>query len=181
MVEELIDKYLGDNRNLKEIYIIHVSLVRDRARELAARVGHLSPDITFIEEASMLHDIGIVKTNAPKIFCSGTEPYIAHGVIGREILEREGLPKHALVAERHTGSGMTKEEIQEQKLPIPARDMLPISIEEKIICFADCFYSKDPTNLRKERTVEEIRTSLKKFGAGPVERFDALCALFKWK
>jgi len=53
----------------------------------------------FIEEAALLHDIGIFNTNLPKIGCYGRHPYISHGYLGRELLENEGLAAHALVCE----------------------------------------------------------------------------------
>ena len=110
----------------------------------------------------MLHDIGIAQCDAPSIYCKGTEPYIRHGVIGRQILEEAGLPRHALVCERHTGSGITAEEIRERYMPLPCRDMLPISIEEKAICYADKFYSKsgDPTRRKSlARAIASIFTT----------------------
>ncbi len=54
----------------------------------------------------------------------------------------EGLERHALVAERHIGLGITREEIIRQQLPLPRRDMLCESLEEKIICWLICFSAK---------------------------------------
>ena len=54
----------------------------------------------------MLHDIGIIRCNAPGIQCFGNEPYICHGRIGAEMLRAEGFPHHARVCERHTGRGL---------------------------------------------------------------------------
>ena len=53
-------------------------------------VPELSPDIEFIRTAALLHDIGIFMTHAPKFGCFGDHPYLAHGYLGRELLEREG-------------------------------------------------------------------------------------------
>ncbi len=170
----LIEKYYGDNPPLKNIYITHVEMVRDKALKVAEHVAHLNPNLEFIAEASLLHDIGIFKTNCPEIFCHGTADYIEHGYLGREILDAEGLPLHGLVAERHTGSGITKQEIIDQKLPLPVRDMLPLSLEEKIVCYADCFYSKNPARLREEKSPEAVRASLLKFGEACAARFDEL-------
>lgn len=174
----LIEKYYADNPECKRILTTHVEMVRAKALEIADRVAHLNPDRNFIEEASLLHDIGIFKTNTPSIHCHGTEPYIAHGYLGRELLEAEGLPRHALVADRHTGSGLAKDEIIAQKLPIPARDMLPLSIEEKIVCYADCFYTKKPDRLKIPKTIDEIRASFMKSDLkAALARFDELHAL----
>ena len=88
-------------------------------------------DIEFVEEAAMLHDIGMCRTDAPGIHCHGTEPYILHGILGRKMLDGMGLFRHGRVCERHTGAGITAAEIIAQHLPIdPPRDLLPESLEE---------------------------------------------------
>ncbi len=171
---DIIEKYYADNPQLKELYLVHVELVRDKATEIAKSKTDLNPDIDFISEASLLHDIGIFRTSAPSLFCTGEAHYLEHGYLGREILESEELPLHGLVAERHTGSGISEKEIITRNLPLPKRDMLPTSIEEKIICYADCFFSKDPTKLTYKKSIDEIREGLLKFGQVSVDRFNAL-------
>lgn len=173
---ELIDKYTGDNAELRRILIGHSSAVRDKALSIA-RCKQLDIDLSFVSEAAMLHDIGVVRVDAPGISCFGSEPYICHGICGRQILEDEGLPRHALVCERHTGAGITRDQIIADKLPLPPRDMLPLSIEEKLICYADKFFSKS-RDLRAEKPVERIFEQMKKFGYGSYERFAVLHEMF---
>lgn len=103
-------------------------------------------------------------------------PYIAHGYLGAEILRAEGFPQHALVCERHTGAGLSLEDIIAQQLPVPHREMLPITLEEQLICFADKFFSK--THLDEEKTVEKARKSIAKYGEEGLSRFDRWCSLF---
>lgn len=117
----------------------------------------------------MLHDIGIFKCDAAGIQCFGTEPYICHGRIGAELLRSEGFPRHARVCERHTGAGITKVQIIAQNLPLPQQDFLPETMEEKVICYADKFFSK--THLDREKTIEQAEKSLSKFGDEGVLRF----------
>jgi uncharacterized protein len=138
----------------------------------------LNPDLKFIEEAAMLHDIGIFLTNQPEIGCYGDKPYVCHGYLGREILEREGFPKHGLVCERHIGVGLTVKDIKQKNLPIPERDMMPISIEEQIICFADKFFSKTLEFLSKEKPTEKIRSYISKFGEEKLSLFDRWLEIF---
>ena len=160
---QTIQKYFDPAGAAYQIYVPHVVLVTQLALKIA-RTLHLSLEQQrFIEEATMLHDIGIIKVNAPDIGCTGEEPYITHGILGREMLESEGLPIHALVCERHTGVGISAEDIQSQNLPLPVRDMRPKTQEEKIICYADKWYSKDPHKLWKPYQLEEILSSFKKF------------------
>lgn len=176
-VLQIFDKYYSEIHPAREILITHSRLVRDKCLKIVSKHPELKADKEFISEASMLHDIGIFLTDAPPIGCHGEHPYICHGFLGREILEKEGLPKHGLVCERHTGTGLTKEEIKSQNLPLPVRDMIPRSIEEQIICFADTFYSKDK-NLKKEKTPNQVKQALQKYGDEKVEIFSLWCEMF---
>ena len=42
--------------------------------------------------------------------------------------------------------------------------MVPISLEEEIVSYADKFYSKTPEYFNKEKSIEEIKQKLLKFG-----------------
>lgn len=174
----IIKKYYSPSSEAYYILTQHSKAVARKALNVAKRCKHLNPNMRFIEEASMLHDIGIFLTSAPEIGCSGSKPYVCHGYLGREILEREGLPKHALVCERHVGAGITIEDIERQGLPLPKRDMVPIAIEEQIICFADKFFSKCQGGLSREKSMEEIKRSLLKFGEEKVRRFEQWLEMF---
>lgn len=135
-------------------------------------------DLEFVEEAAMLHDIGMCRTDAPGIHCYGTEPYIRHGILGRQMLDAIGLFRHGRVCERHTGAGITAAEIIDQHLPIdPPRDLLPESVEEKLVCYADKFFSKSRLD-EPPKTLERVRKSLAKFGDDSVVRFDEMATLF---
>lgn len=174
--QDIILNYYKPGTKLYDIYMSHVTDVTRKALLVAHKHPELAIDVKFLEEAGMLHDIGIFKTRAPHIACEGDMPYICHGYLGREILTHEGYPKHGLVCERHTGTGLSLETILNRKLPIPHRDMRPKSMEEKIICFADKFYSK--SQLGKEKSLKKIRENLKKHDWHQVEIFDEWCEFF---
>lgn len=143
--------------------MIHSRQVADRCLAIVAKHKELPVDVQFMEEAAMLHDIGIFRCDAPGIHCHGTEPYLRHGPIGGEILRAEGLPRHARVAERHTGTGLPGYE--------------PETLEEQIICYADKFYSK--SRLDRVLTVAETAQSLEKFGHEGVLKFLAWAERFE--
>lgn len=172
----LIDKYYPENNELKHILVTHSRSVADKALAMARSHPELELDLQFVEEAAMLHDIGIFLTDAEDIFCFGTHPYICHGYLGAELVRREGFPCHALVCERHTGAGISLQRIEEQSLPVPHREMIPLTLEEQIICFADKFFSK--THLEREKSVAKARKSIEKHGEEGVVRFDTWCRLF---
>lgn len=173
----LIHKYCSDNSELEEVLISHSTDVANKALSVAEKHPELNIDKIFLYEASMLHDIGIVHVDAPAIHCHGDKAYIQHGILGASILREEGLPKHARVAERHTGTGLTCTEIQRQSLPLPLGDYVPETLEEQIICYADKFFSK--TKLGKEKSYEQALHSLAKFGEDGVEVFKAWNLRFK--
>ena len=173
---EIIDRHYRYYPDLRGLLIRHSEDVTRKALSLARRHPELNIDRQFVSEAAMIHDIGIFKTNAPEIYCFGDEPYMCHGILGAELMRNEGWPRHALVCERHTGAGLTKEEIAERSLPLPPADFLPVSIEEQLICFADCFFSK--TKPDKEKSVEKVRRKMEKYGGRSLKQFDAWCAMF---
>jgi uncharacterized protein len=159
----IIDKYYPADDELRRILMIHSRQVADRCLAIVAKHKELPVDVQFMEEAAMLHDIGIYRCDAPGIHCHGTEPYLRHGPIGGEILRAEGFPRHARVAERHTGTGLPGYE--------------PETLEEQIICYADKFYSK--SRLDRVLTVAETAQSLEKFGHEGVLKFLAWAELFE--
>jgi uncharacterized protein len=166
---DIIYRYYRPDSELAGRLIAHSRAVRDKALAVAQRCALLEPDLELISEAAMLHDIGIVKTDARRIGCNGSLPYICHGVEGRKMLEHHGLAAHALVCERHVGVGISREDIRKHRLPLPERDMCPVSLEETIICYADKFFSK--TNGIREKSAEAVFTELAPYGPDKVERF----------
>lgn len=174
--EAIIDKYYPEDNELKAILLTHSRSVAQKALSISQHHPELKLDEPFLYEAAMLHDIGIFLTDANGIHCHGDKPYICHGYLGADLMRLEGYPRHALVCERHTGAGLSLNQIVSQNLPIPPRDMLPISLEEQVVCFADKFFSK--THLDREKSIEKARKSLLKHGEAGVQRFDEWCNKF---
>jgi len=160
------------------IVLDHSRAVAELALELAMSVPHFSPDCIFIEEAALLHDIGVCHTAAADIDCHGQHHYLCHGIIGAEIVTAAGYPLHARVCERHIGVGLTAAEIIARSLPLPQRDMEPESIEEIIISLADLFYSKRIKLLRERKKISAVQKSLARFGNDKLVIFDRWLAMF---
>lgn len=174
----IISKYYEPGSTAYKILVEHSRAVAQKSLEIARRLSYGRPDIEFVAEAAMLHDIGIFMTNGPDIGCHGDKPYICHGYMGRELLEKEGLPRHALVCERHVGVGITVQDIDSGGLPLPRRDMLPLTIEEKIICYADKFFSKRPGSPGEENLLEDVRNNIARYGRDKLKSFDRMTVLF---
>ena len=169
----LLEKHFSGNQAAFDIVYRHSRMVADKALAIAGSAANAAElDLRFIEEAALLHDIGVSGIHAPKLHCFGPAPYICHGIIGREILEAEGLPRHALVCERHIGVGLTAGDIALQGLPLPPREMSPVSFCERIVALADLFYSKKTGALELEKSVDQVRCDLLRFGSEKVVIFE---------
>ena len=142
----IIDQYYPSENELRRILLTHSRQVADRCLLIARKHPELKLDTEFLEEAAML---------------------------GGKLLREKGFVRHAQVCERHTGTGISREQIIAQNLPLPLDGCYePDTIEEQVVCYADKFYSK--TNPAAERTVEQTARSLEKFGEKGLRRF------FKW-
>ena len=180
--QELIAFFYPEETPLRRLLVAHSVQVRDKALKILARSGRSGIDAALTADGAMLHDIGIGRCHAPSIFCEGDEPYLRHGILGARMLREYGkahgldLERFARICERHTGSGLTAREIRLQSLPLPERDLLPETPEEKLVCLADKFFSKSGDG--QEKSLSRIRRSMVKFGESSLARFDALCAEF---
>ena len=182
--DAVIRHFYPEDTPLRRLLLRHSTQVRDKALAILASPScpwqGLDPQLVSV--GAMLHDIGILQCHAPSILCEGSRPYIAHGIIGAEMLRDYGrtheldMEPFARICERHTGTGITAQEVREQGLPIPERDYLPETPEEKLVCLADKFFSKSGD--MKDKPASVVRRSLEKFGPDTVERFDALLRLF---
>ena len=192
----LINRYYPEDNALRRMLLHHSRQVCARALQIVERHPELGANRHLVEAGAMLHDIGIFLTDAPGIHCHGTAHYILHGSLGAQLLrnEAEQLKEEQLqaiqlqeelhfyealarICERHTGTGLTRQTIIERGLPDPHQDLLPETIEEQIICYADKFYSK--SHLERERTIPQTLQSLEKFGDEGVEKFRHWTELFE--
>lgn len=177
-IEAIVALHYERGSRLWDILLTHCRSVARLAVAIAEGRPELGADVRFVREAALLHDVGIVRTDAPGIGCHGALPYICHGVAGRLMLDDAGLPRHALVCERHTGAGLTAAYIEEMGLPLPRRDMVPLFVEEKIVCYADKFYSKT-RHLTQMKTWQEALGSVAKYGDESARRFLEMDALLR--
>jgi uncharacterized protein len=168
-VKGIIDRFYPVENELKRIYMLHASCVTGLALEMGHKHPELNLDMLFVEEAAMLHDIGIFLTDAPRIHCFGNEQYLCHGYLGAELLRGLGFERHARVCERHTGTGLSKEQVLANGWNIPVKDFYPETKEEQLVCFADKFFSKTKF-LEVPRSYEQVVESMAKISEESVRK-----------
>ena len=69
------------------------------------------------------------------------------------------------------------QDIIDQNLPLPHRDMTPQTTEEKLICYADKFFSKSG-DYKTEKPLNRVINSMKRHGDDTLRRFMELNSLF---
>ena len=178
--EAIITRFYPDGDPTRNLLLRHGELVARKALDILDRAPWMDADRSFVVQAAMLHDIGIGRTRCPELGCTGTLPYVCHGVAGRTILDGLNLNRHGQVCERHVGVGISAGQIARQNLPLPLRDMVPHTVEERLICYADKFFSKTD-NGRHEKTIDEITAGLARFAADYADRFLRLHRMFTEK
>ncbi len=139
--------------------------VLGKALEIVKKKKLYQIDLDLVAAGCLLHDIGAF--GFMKNFHLKQDDYIKHGIIGGKILRKEGLNKIALIAERHIGAGISKEEIIKNNFPLPKKDFLPITPEQKLVCYADKFHSKSG----KKDDLKSIRKEMKNYGGNVFGRF----------
>jgi uncharacterized protein len=153
----------------------HCVIVCGIAEQLLAR-SDLDLDADLVRAGSLLHDIGVYRLYD----AAGQElvaPYLRHGLLGHELLAEEGLPEAICrFASRHTGMGLSREDVRRQGLPLPAGDYLAESGEEQLVMYADKFHSKtDPPALV---TAAAYAASIRRFGEDKAATFAAMRGRF---
>ncbi|MCO6007347.1 HDIG domain-containing protein [Actinoallomurus purpureus] len=153
----------------------HCEIVCGIAEQLLAD-GDPSLDADLVRAGSLLHDIGVYRLydTDGRIDESG---YIRHGILGDELLRDEGIPDVLRrFCSRHTGVGITRDDVRRQELPLPVADYVAESREEELVMYADKFHSKTdpPTFVSATSYADRIR----RFGADKVAKFTAMCETF---
>jgi len=175
---EIIDTYFPKGSEMRNYYFLHVESVTKKALAVCDKNPHLQANRDLVEAAAMLHDIGICRVFAPEIGCYGEAPYIQHGILGAEIVRREGWDDIVPFCENHIGAGITKTDIITRHLALPERDMTPQTIEQQIVAFTDKFFSKSQKDLTTPKSIEKIRENLSQYGSDKVAIFNQWCELF---
>ncbi len=153
----------------------HCRIVCDIAEQLHAR-SHLDADMGLVRAGALLHDVGVYRLYdaAGRLDQAG---YIRHGLLGYELLRGEGLPEAVCrFALRHTGVGITREDVLRQGLPLPPADYVAETPEETLVMYADKFHTKaaPPAFL----TAAAYAAYVRRFGADKVAAFEAMRAVF---
>jgi len=109
--------------------IRHLTVVADVAVRVADQIirnGYLI-EIQDVLVGALLHDVGYTR-----------EGGIRHGLAGAQIAKELGYSeKIARIVETHILGGIPKEMVATSNLNLPAHDFLPLSLEERIVAFAD--------------------------------------------
>lgn len=174
-IKALHQKYAPSDAVFELVYT-HCQIVLDIAEQLmAAKDCRVDADV--VRAGCMLHDIGVYPLfNADGTLKDGVH-YITHGIEGEKILKAENMPESLWrIASHHTGVGLSKQDIEESKLPLPPADYFADTNEEALVMYADKFHSKTtPPYFNSFETYKEM---VGKFGAQKAVLFEELAGRF---
>lgn len=127
-----------------EKLIAHCAAVSALAVAIARKCGASE---AIVRAGALLHDIGRTKTNG-----------IDHGIAGASILREYKISETIVqIVKRHTGAGITDEEAI--ALGLPDHDLMPRTLEEKIVAHADNLFS-----LSERITVKDVISNYREKG-----------------
>lgn len=172
-IRKLHKKYAPNDKAFYDIWT-HCCVVADIASTIAQGFDEANKEL--VSAGALLHDIGVHSFYGPDGL--DKKDYITHGLLGYDILKKEGYDEVLCnFSLHHTGAGITKEDVINQKLPMPVADYLPTTLEERIVTYADKFHSKGIGLVFNTPEYYE-RFLLEKFGESKVKAFQALKAEF---
>ena len=174
-IEALHHKY-APSSEVYDLVFTHCQIVRDIAIQLNSK-GTCNIDIGLVTTGAMLHDIGVYPLfDADSKLPEGVS-YITHGTEGEAILKKEGFPEKVWrFAAHHTGVGLTKQDVIDQKHPLPVTDYLAETDEELLIMYADKFHSK--TTPPYLNSFEWYGQDIAQFGPDKVVKFEEMAQKF---
>lgn len=175
-IKALHQKYAKSNTDFELVYT-HCQIIETITMQLLDANPIANIDRQLVHIGSLLHDIGAYDVLENGKFVAG----VRHGVIGEEILKREGYPESIWrFASHHTGIDLSEQDVIKQGLPIPAADYAPRTDEERIVMYADKFHSKSnpPVESPYFCTVRWFHNYVQKFGSDKPERFNELVNFF---
>ncbi len=169
-IRALHEKYAPSPEAFELVYT-HCEIVCDIAEQLLSRsASSLNADL--VRAGSLLHDIGVYRLYDANGRLDHSR-YVRHGLLGHELLSGEGVPEAiARFCSRHTGVGLTRADVRNQRLPLPVADYLAESGEELIVMYADKFHSK--TSPPVFITAAAYAASVRRFGDDKEAIFDAM-------
>jgi uncharacterized protein len=111
----------------------HCEIVARIAAQLGAGRG---ADPALVRAGCLLHDIGVYRLGP-------ADAYVRHGLLGDELLAGLGFDGTLRrFCSHHTGVGITRDDVLRQGLPLPPRDYLAETEEERLVMYADKYHSK---------------------------------------
>ncbi|MEU2490961.1 HD domain-containing protein [Streptomyces sp. NPDC007883] len=158
-----------------DLVFTHCEIVWGVAEQLISISG-LDVDVDVVRAGCLLHDIGVYRLydGAGRLDQAN---YVRHGLLGHEFLAAEGFPEELCrFCSCHMGVGLTRADVEAQGLPLPPADYVAVTVEERLVMYADKFHSK--TTPPKFVTADAYSAYVARFGEDKIASFGALRGLF---
>jgi uncharacterized protein len=167
-IRALHEKY-APTREAFALVHTHCEIVCLIAEGLADGAGL---DVDLVRAGALLHDIGVYRLYDAAGELDHSQ-YLRHGVLGHELLAGEGFAEALCrFCSRHTGVGISRDDVRRHRLPLPVADYHAESGEERLVMYADKFHTKtDPPSFL---TADSYAADIGRFGADKAAAFASL-------
>ncbi|MFE2582076.1 HD domain-containing protein [Streptomyces sp. NPDC059378] len=173
-IRSVHEKFAPDS-DAFDLVFTHCEIVWSIAEKLIATAGR-DLDADLVRAGCLLHDIGVYRL-IDETGRIDEANYLRHGLLGHEILAEEGFPEELCrFCSCHTGVGLTKHDVESQGLPLPVADYVAVTVEERLVMYADKFHSK--SNPPKFLSADSYARYIARFGRDKVSAFARLRAEF---
>ena len=129
-------------------------------------------DRDLVRAGCLVHDVGVYRLydDAGQLDYAG---YMRHGVLGYALLAEAGYAEAICrFASRHTGVGITRDDVIRQELPLPPADYVAETPEELLVMYADKFHTKaEPPSFL---TAATYAAYVRRFGPDKVAAFEEM-------
>ncbi len=157
LMDEQLVEHIWEKEKLSQGVREHCKVVLESSLIVANKLIEkgINADLELVKYGALLHDIGRAKDQTAR-----------QGITGYEILEKYDVSEEIRkIAKYHVGAGLTKEDCLRLKIS-PAEDLLPITVEEKIVSYGDNLVS----GLKIRIFEETLKDFQKKYGDESAER-----------
>jgi uncharacterized protein len=147
-----------------------------QADRMPENTGFADIERDLVWAGCLLHDVGVYRLydHAGRLDYAG---YMRHGVLGHALLAEAGYPEAICrFASRHTGVGISRDEVIRQELPLPPADYVAETPEELLVMYADKFHTKaEPPSFL---TAATYAAYVRQFGPDKVAAFKEMLQRF---
>jgi uncharacterized protein len=158
-IEQLHRRYAVNDKVFKIVYE-HCQIIAEIASWCVAK-NKLAVNEEILTAGCLLHDIGTYALFNEDAKITNRHNYLQHTILGAALLREEGFDERlSAMVRTHGLMGLSEQEITANGFGMPRTDYLPVTLEARLLCYADRFHSKHPAFNAYDTFVSRLHCNL---------------------